>query len=39
MEERNPLVIATVGLFKVIKCVFLVLAWSIILLCVFTKNR
>ena len=39
MEERNPLVIAAVGLFKVIKCVLLVFAWCIILLCVFTKNK
>jgi len=39
MEERNPLVIAAVGLFKVIKCVFLVFAWIIIILCVLTKNK
>ena len=39
MEERNPPAIAAVGLFKVIKCVFLLFAWVIILGCVLTKNR
>jgi len=39
MEERNPLVIAAVGLFKVIKCVFFAFVWGIILCCVFTKNK
>ena len=39
MEERNPLVIAVIGLFKVVKCVFLLFAWVIILGCVLTKNR
>ena len=39
MEEKNPLAIIAVGLFKIIKCVFLVFAWGIILLCVLTKNK
>ena len=39
MGEKNPLAIVAIGLFKVIKCVFLVFAWGIILLCVFTKNK
>ena len=39
MNERNPLVIVSAGIFKAVKCVFAAIAWCIIVLCVMTKNR
>ena len=39
MEERDPVELFFIGLFKVVKVVFLAFCWCIIVLCVMTKNR
>ena len=39
MNERNPLAVFFAGLFQVVKCIVLVVAWILILGCAITKNR
>ena len=39
MDERNPLAVLFAGLFQVVKCIVLAIAWILIIGCAITKNR
>jgi len=39
MEERNPIAVVFMGLFKVVKFVVLAFVWVIVIAGVLTKNR